>query len=158
MNTISDIACGLSDLGWPVWPQFLTCFEGNKSELWILFVISSVIWPQSTCDEVAQFRQFRLENKEDSYQNFQCQGIGYVIMLSKRYECISLLLWLSWERDMNVFHCFCERLYKCAYTASKPSTLFVYIFICLFRTIYFIGIQISNNIRKKCSKIPLDSA
>ena len=30
---------------------------------------------------------------------------------------------------MNVYHCFCESLYKCAYTASKAPTLFVYIFL-----------------------------
>ena len=37
--------------------------------------------------------------------------------------------WLSWAKDMNVYHGFCESLYKCAYTASKPSTLPVYIFV-----------------------------
>ena len=35
--------------------------------------------------------------------------------------------------------------------------LFIYIFVCRFHTIYFIGIQIFNNRRRKFSKIPLDS-
>ena len=38
---------------------------------------------------------------------------------------------------MNVFHCFCESLYKYAYTASKPPTLFGYLFVYLFVCLYF---------------------
>ena len=69
-----------------------------------------------------------------------------LIKLSKRYECSS---------------CFCEAFTN-AGTPGKALRLFVYIyiflFVCRFHSIYFIGIQIFNNGRRKFSKIPLDSA
>ena len=67
-----------------------------------------------------------------------CKSLCFV-KLSKRYECISLLLQTQ-ARQANL------------------CRLSVYIFVCLFHTIYFIGIQIFNNSRRKFSKIPLDSA
>ena len=66
-----------------------------------------------------------------------------IIKLSKRYECNSIA--------------FAKALTN-AGTPSKFLRLSVYIFIFLYSTLYFIGIQIFNNGRRKFSKIPLDSA
>ena len=69
--------------------------------------------------------------------------LGLVIKLSKRYECNSIA--------------FAKALTN-AGTPGKFLRPFVYISIFLFSTLYFIGIQIFNNGRRKFSKIPLDSA
>ena len=58
---------------------------------------------------------------------------------------------------MNVILCFCEAFTN-AGTPSKFLRPSVCLLIFLFRTLYFIGIQIFNNGRRKFSKIPLDSA
>ena len=49
-------------------------------------------------------------------------------------ECQYLL---SWAKYMNVFHCFCESLYKCAYIckhicAYRCTSDFVCLFVCLY--------------------------
>ena len=67
---------------------------------------------------------------------------------------------------MNVFHAFVKLLQTQAHQANFCICLFVYLYFyififlyfCRFHTIYFIGIQIFNNGRRKFSKIPLDSA
>ena len=63
---------------------------------------------------------------------------------------------------MNIFHAFVKLLQAQARQAKLCVCLFVYLYFhlyfCWFHTIYFIGIQIFNNGRRKFSKIPLDSA
>ena len=54
---------------------------------------------------------------------------------------------------MNILHTFVKLLQR----EVQQTSAFVCLFIFLLHTIYFIGIQIFNNGRRKFSKIPLDS-
>ena len=62
---------------------------------------------------------------------------------------------------MNEFHAF-VKAFTDEHTVGKllrlSVCLYFHLYFCRFHTIYFIGIQIFNNGRRKFSKIPLDSA
>ena len=55
---------------------------------------------------------------------------------------------LSWAKDMNAFHCFCESLYKCACTASKAPTLFIFLFHKIYFIVYKSLIMVVENFQK----------
>ena len=60
---------------------------------------------------------------------------------------------------MNEFHAFVKAFTDVhTYGRQTSASVCVYIFVCRFHTIYFIGIHIFNNGRRKFSKIPFDSA
>ena len=60
---------------------------------------------------------------------------------------------------MNIFHSFCESLYKRTVREAKLRDTFVFMLFCfLFHTIHFIYLQIFNNCVQNVQKKTFDSS
>ena len=133
---LAEYFCSCSHMSWS------TCFEGNKIEIWILFLISHVVCLTLVdLSDLSFWLVLKVISQNSEYylwyrlwsdlsrpvtrsRSSDNSGWKTKKIHIKTFNARELVMLLCWAKDMNVFNCFCESLLQ-MYLHGQQTSDFV---------------------------------